>query len=303
MLRELWKALSFCTSPGQHFKMCLECVCTAQDWDPLMRPIRNSETLTGHSSMTDFLRSCSSLGLSKYQFQYCHICLGMAQALHQLFVELLYNRLCYTGDSNPWIWGVHILVCLGSLPLTYCLPPWFFFKCGAHSNSTQAKDETCIHADVCFNLQAGEVSTEAALFHHSFLLSGFHVICLLTYAVLFASELIIFVLSQEVVRGFSGYVTSPSKLRRAYVDQPWYCLFCKEAGSIKRFVILCRWFSFFQANICNIFWEIKHSKWKSRIPARNVGKDTFNLENIGWFWCLGPTRKPTQTPNPVIIEL
>lgn len=51
VLRELWKAPSFCTSPGQHFKLCLEHACAAQGRDPLPRPVRNAEAVTGHNSL------------------------------------------------------------------------------------------------------------------------------------------------------------------------------------------------------------------------------------------------------------
>lgn len=50
--------------------------------------------------------------------------------------------------------------------------------------------------------------------------------------------------SQEAASSFLGCVTSPSKLGRASVDQLWYCLFWEEAGSIKRLITQCKWFSF-----------------------------------------------------------
>lgn len=73
--------------------------------------------------MTDFLSSpCSSLNISKYQsgavipvWEWSN---GFSSAIYRI---TLLTTLFYTLDSNPWIWGVHIPVFPGSLPLTYLL--------------------------------------------------------------------------------------------------------------------------------------------------------------------------------------
>lgn len=99
-----------------------------------------------------------------------------------------------------------ILVSLGSLPLAYFLSSALNFHfIWSPLKGTQTLQETRIHADVGFDQQVGQAmiifSTEAALlssaFVRAFYCLVFCVIYLLTYGVLFTSELIMFALSPK----------------------------------------------------------------------------------------------------------
>lgn len=175
--QELWKAPSFCTSPGQHFKLCLEHVCTAQGWDPLLRPIRNPGAVTGHNSeitMTDFLSSpFLSSDLSKYQPSTVTPVgdgPGCSSAIYRI---TLLTTLFHTLDSNAWIWGVYIPVFLGSLPLTYLLTSTLIFSV----NLAPTQGDTIRDAGVILIISTGAAplsSTSLTAFHCLFFVWPMH---------------------------------------------------------------------------------------------------------------------------------